>query len=548
MKKPMIFLYLFCTLAAAAQNKTDRYFPIFKSNDIYNAVMRELDINYVDTLDYEKLTTEAINCMLYQFDPYTVYIPEDATDDLRRMTSGEYGGIGAYIQQHGDVVVVSEPHEGMPAQRNDVRAGDVIVGVDGEKMKGKTTTQVSEKLRGVPGTIITLELRRPGIAKTITRKFKREAIFIPSVDYYGMVAPGTGYISLNDFTDKSMSEFKQAMSDLTKHNPLQQLVIDLRNNGGGLVGEAVNIAGLFVPKHTEIVAIRGRADNPNSRRIYRTAIDPLYLDLPIVVLVNENSASASEILAGAFQDLDRAVIMGKRTYGKGLVQNIRMLPYNSYLKVTTAKYYIPSGRCVQAIDYAQRSENRDKPIPDSLTSTFKTRNGRIVRDGRGIIPDSTLKTPESLYITYYLFVQNYFFDYATNYVLTHPTIAPADDFALTDAEYDQFVTYTKERKFTYRLESEKYLQDLRHVVKEEGYDTRTAKLFADLEKELQPDIDKDMREFRSNIQEMLENEIVKRYYYHRGSVQYQLRRDLWLQSAIQMLTDKAAYAKMLGKK
>ncbi|HKL95842.1 MAG TPA: S41 family peptidase, partial [Paludibacteraceae bacterium] len=431
---------------------------IVKNMDIYNAVWRELSINYVDTLNYDQLNQVAIDRMLQKLDPYTVYIPESDEDNLKMMTTGAYGGIGAIITQDSSFVVISEPYEGMPAQKNDVRAGDLILEVDGKKVKGKSTAEVSQLLRGPQGTEVSLLLKRPGEKKTIKKHFLREVIQINPVEYYGMVGDSTGYIALRDFTDKTTAEFRNAMFDLTQNFGMQNLVLDLRNNGGGLVSEAVNVAGMFLPKHSLVVSMKGLQTETN--KSYKTTSEPLFLDMPLVVLVNTNSASASEILAGVFQDMDRAVVLGERTYGKGLVQTVRRLPHNTYLKVTTSKYYIPSGRCVQAIDYAHRNEDGSiGRIPDSLTTEFTTANGRKVRDGGGILPDTLLKRNDKINISYHLFLKNIFFDYATEFVQTHKTIAAADIFKFTDEQYADFVTYVLNRKFTYKLASEGMLKE-----------------------------------------------------------------------------------------
>ena len=379
-------------------------------------------------------------------------------------------------------------------------------------------------LRGPQGTEVELLLQRPGEKKTFRKKIIREVIQINPVEYYGMLTDTIGYIALRDFTDKAYNEVRDAVIDLTKNHNMRKLIIDLRSNGGGLVSEAVNIAGLFVPRHTHIVSTKGL--QPQSHQEYVTSNEPLLPDLPLMVLINSASASASEILAGALQDLDRAIVVGERSYGKGLVQSLRPLPHNTYLKVTTAKYYIPSGRCVQAIDYAKRnSDGSIQRIPDSLTHEFTTRNGRKVRDGGGIMPDSTLKRRDDCNIVYELYVRNLFFNYATNYARTHKSIAAPERFALTDAEYDDFINYVKAQNFTYELQSAQMLDEVRQVVQAEGYATDADTLLAQLATTLKPDIDRDLRHFRQSIEEVLGSEIVKRYYFQKGTVAYELRFD-----------------------
>lgn len=517
---------------------------IVKNMDIYNAVWRELSINYVDTLNYDQLNQVAIDRMLQKLDPYTVYIPESDEDNLKMMTTGAYGGIGAIITQDSSFVVISEPYEGMPAQKNDVRAGDLILEVDGKKVKGKSTAEVSQLLRGPQGTEVSLLLKRPGEKKTIKKHFLREVIQINPVEYYGMVGDSTGYIALRDFTDKTTAEFRNAMFDLTQNFGMQNLVLDLRNNGGGLVSEAVNVAGMFLPKHSLVVSMKGLQTETN--KSYKTTSEPLFLDMPLVVLVNTNSASASEILAGVFQDMDRAVVLGERTYGKGLVQTVRRLPHNTYLKVTTSKYYIPSGRCVQAIDYAHRNEDGSiGRIPDSLTTEFTTANGRKVRDGGGILPDTLLKRNDKINISYHLFLKNIFFDYATEFVQTHKTIAAADIFKFTDEQYADFVTYVLNRKFTYKLASEGMLKEFQEMAKLEGYAEESAAAFEALRALLQPNIVRDLQLFREDIENFLGSEVVRRYYFQKGVITYQMRYDKWLHEAVKLVNDTPTCKQLL---
>lgn len=534
-------LAIMCTIGMHAQ---DKYARIANSLEIYNAVMRELSINYVDTIDYEQINQAGINYMLQKLDPYTTFFAESEEDALKMMTTGTYGGIGAIISRQGANILIAEPYEGMPAQRHDIRAGDIIVEVDGKSTKGLQTGDVSQMLRGPQGTEVELLLQRPGEKKTFRKKIIREVIQINPVEYYGMLTDTIGYIALRDFTDKAYNEVRDAVIDLTKNHNMRKLIIDLRSNGGGLVSEAVNIAGLFVPRHTHIVSTKGL--QPQSHQEYVTSNEPLLPDLPLMVLINSASASASEILAGALQDLDRAIVVGERSYGKGLVQSLRPLPHNTYLKVTTAKYYIPSGRCVQAIDYAKRnSDGSIQRIPDSLTHEFTTRNGRKVRDGGGIMPDSTLQRRDDCNIVYELYVRNLFFDYATNYARTHKSIAAPERFALTDAEYDDFINYVKAQNFTYELQSAQMLDEVRQMVKSEGYATDADTLLAQLATTLKPDIDRDLRHFRQSIEEVLGSEIVKRYYFQKGTVAYELRFDQWLHQAIDLFNDDRRCADIL---
>ena len=538
MKKILFFTTLiFISVTVEAQKNNSKkseqkYYDIFRCSDIYNSVWRELDINYVDTLNHEKLNDIAINSMLQSLDPYTVYIPEQQEEDLKAMTTGIYGGIGAVVQKHNDYVVISEPRYGLTAYKNGILAGDEIVSIDNENMKGKTVSYVSNRLKGIPGSEIKLKLRRHGENKLIEKTFRREAIHINSIDYYGVVADSIGFIALTDFTDQSYNDFKVALTALKDKN-IKRLVIDLRNNGGGLVSEAVNIASMFLPKGTNIVSMRDKS--AKNERKYKTPFVPIMPDIPLAIIVNENSASASEILAGAFQDLDRAVIVGARSFGKGLVQAIRQLPYGGYLKVTTAKYYLPSGRCIQSIDYDGSTGERPKTIPDSLTSKFKTVGGRIVRDKSGITPDVSVENEKGNYISYYLFTDNIIFDFATQYYYSHPKIENPSTFNITDDEYNSFISFVKSKNFTYKLESEKMLSQLRKLVETEGYLTQTDTLLKQLSPMLKADVERDLRDFRKDIQKLLESEIVKRYYYQRGYYEFFLRYDDWLAKAIESI-------------
>ena len=545
--KKYIFITLLILGFSVSAWSVEQQASIVKNMDIYNAIWRELSINYVDTINYDQLNKTAIDRMLQKLDPYTVYIPESEEDDLKMMTTGAYGGIGAMITQKGDFVCISEPYEGMPAQKNDVRAGDLILELNGKSMKGKKTSEVSQLLRGSQGTEIELVLQRPGEKKPIKKHFLREVIQIDPVEYYGMVGDSTGYIALRDFTDKTTVEFRDAMADLTQNRGMKNLVIDLRNNGGGLVSEAINIAGMFLPKHSLVVNMKGI--QPQNNKSYKTMSEPLYPNMPLVILVNTNSASASEILAGVFQDMDRAVVLGERTYGKGLVQTVRRLPHNTYLKVTTSKYYIPSGRCVQAIDYAHRNEDGSiGRIPDSLTTEFTTRNGRKVRDGGGILPDTLLKRRDQVNISYYLFVKNIFFDYATEFVQTHKTIAAPDTFLMSDEAYDEFVKYVLDRKFTYKLESEGMIKELKNMAKVEGYEQESAAAFEALEAVLRPNVERDLRLFRKDVEALLSSEIIRRYYFQKGVIKYELRFDTWLHEAVKMVNDESLCRQLLQTK
>jgi carboxyl-terminal processing protease len=545
-KVSCLFLILFCisTSATYAQTVNDHSFKISKNLTIFNSVLRELDMFYVDSLSYDKMMKSTIDNMLEKLDPYTVYLPEEETEDLTFMTTGEYAGIGALIMKKDKQIVISEPYEGMPAQRNGIRAGDIIIQVDGEDVEDLDVSDVSALLKGTPNTLIKLKLKRPGEKKLVEKEFMREKIQVNPVSYSAIVADKVGYVMLNEFTDRAAIEIKNSVSELIKQHKIESLVLDIRNNGGGLIDEAVKIVGYFVPKGTDVVTTKGK--NKESDRTYKTPIEPVFPQLKLVILANRSSASASEIVAGSIQDLDRGVIVGERTFGKGLVQNIRPLNYGGHLKVTTAKYYIPSGRCIQALDYSHRNEDGSVGhIPDSLTSEFKTHNGRIVRDGGGIVPDTITKDDRKINIAYYIFAQNLYFDYATLYVLQHPKIASPSDFVLSDADFKAFTDYLVEKKFTYTTQTEKSYNALLEMAQYEGLDKRAKDEFSALKTKLMPDVTKNILDNKSEVSELLSLEIIKRYFYQKGEIQYSLRTDNDLKVALNILKPDGKYTKIL---
>ena len=533
--------------AFGASTPEQRTFRISKNLSIFNSLFRELDMNYVDTLNYDKVMKTTIDKMLEKLDPYTVYMPEEETDDLTFMTTGEYAGIGALIMKTGAEICISEPYEGMPAQRNDLRAGDIILEVDGQMVEGLSVSEVSNRLKGTPNTLIKLKIKRLGEKKPIEKQFLREKIQVNPVGYSAVVADKVGYLLLNEFTDRAALELKASVANMVKDHQIESLVLDIRNNGGGLIDEAVKIVGYFVPKGTDVVTTKGK--NKDADRTYKTPAEPIFPKLKLVVLTNRSSASASEILAGAIQDLDRGVIVGERTFGKGLVQNIRSVGYGGHLKVTTAKYYIPSGRCIQAIDYSHRNDDGSVgQIPDSLTSEFSTRNGRKVRDGGGIVPDTLTKDDRKLNISYYIFAQNLYFDYANNYVLQHPTIASPSEFVLSDADFNSFANYLVEKKFTYTSQTEKYYNELLDMAKYEGLDKDAKAEFEALKAKLVPDNAKSIEKNKADITELLSLEIIKRYYFQKGEIQYSLKSDSDLKVALELLKPEGGYVKKLSNK
>ena len=526
----------------------ERNFNISKHLDIFHSVFRELDLCYVDTLDVAKVVDAGIQAMVSSLDPYTVYYPEEEDEDLKMMITGKYAGVGAIIRYHKrhNRVVIVEPYEGMPALDAGLRAGDVLLSIDGEDLEGLPVDKVSDMLRGKPQTQLTVRFKREGVADSLMEvKLTRANIALPAVPYYTLLSDSTGYIILNSFTENCARDVRLALVEL-RNQGARGLILDLRGNGGGSLSEAVDIAGLFVPKGTEVVSTKGKI--AQAAQTFKTQREPLDLHIPLVVLVDGQSASASEIVAGAMQDLDRGIILGRRTYGKGLVQAVRNLPYNASLKVTTSKYYTPSGRCVQAIDYARRGEDGSvERIPDSLTTVYYTRAGRPVRDGGGITPDIEVQAERLPNLLYYLANEDVLFDFATQYYRTHPTIATAHDFAIDDSLYAAFKECVKASGFTYDRGSEKALEALKEIAKFEGYMDAASAEFAALEKKLNHDLDRDFDYFEKDIKLLLADEIVTRYYYQRGSIIQAVKSDSTLHRAQQLLNDKAAYTKLLEK-
>ena len=509
MKKLLLLPVLLLALSIMAESKTTR---IDKNLTIYTDVMRQLDINYVDTLNYDELIKTSINAMLRQVDPYTIYIPESEDDDLRMMTTGKYGGIGAIIMQRDSNVYVSDPYEHMPAAESGLMAGDRFVKVDDLECHGKTTKEVSDRLRGKPGTTLTITVERD--SALITNEIKRREIHLPAVSYATTLNDTVGYILFSEFTTNSAQDFLLALDKMVQNDGIKRLVIDLRGNGGGVIDEAIQIVSFFVPKGTEVVSTKGKVER--TCRSYTTQTTPIFPDMPLVVLVDDQSASASEIVAGALQDLNRATIVGQRTFGKGLVQNIRPIAYGGHLKVTTAKYYLPSGRCIQAIDYAERQKGH-----------------KLQRDtAGGILPDVVLTDSQKLDITYNLYRDQLFFDYATRYRRQHDTIAPAANFALNDEAIEDFCLFLDEKKFTYETETGRYLGELIEMAQQEDLDST---LLAELEA-FKPRLTVDYRAAiqrnRKEVERLLGGEIVKRYYYHQGYYAYMIRYDEEIERAL----------------
>lgn len=530
-------------LTLAAQKKENPNSAISRNLELFNDIYKQLDLFYVDSLNADSVIGRGIRLMLQQIDPFTDYFPED-DEDLRQMATGKYAGIGSVIRYHRKEqrAVISEPYEGTPSQLAGVKAGDVILSIDGKDVKGMLTPKVSSMLRGEAGTTFELKVRRGDEEKSFL--ITRQTIQLPQVPYAGMLSDGqTGYIYLTGFTDGACREVRNALDDVRRQGA-KRLVFDLRGNPGGAVNEAVDIANLFLPKGKKVVYTRGKMKRTD--REYYTATEPVDSMMPLVVLVDGGSASSSEIVAGALQDFDRAVIMGTKTYGKGLIQMVREVPYRGSLKVTTSRYYIPSGRCIQAYDYRRlNADGSVGTIPDSLTNIFHTAAGREVRDGGGIKPDVEVK-PDSLPTMIYELVQSdEFFDYVTHFCRTHPTIAPIGEFRFTDEDYAAFADSIQSSGFEAGKPAKQVLQVLRDVIKREGYQEATSAELDALEAKLTYDVRADLMRFRKEVEPFLCDELAHRYYYQKGGVQQQLVGDPCVERALQVLSSSDEYKKIL---
>ena len=522
---------LLLPLGLLAQEKQNN-FEIAKSLDIYNSLLRELNLNYVDEINPGELNETAIKAMLEGLDPYTVFIPESDIENAKFMTTGEYGGIGAVIQYDGEFTRISDPYEGWPAQKAGIIAGDAILEVNAVDCKKKNTQQVSEMLKGQPGTEVTLKLKRYGQEKPVEIKLKREKVKIDNIPYYKVFDNGIAYLSLSGFTREAAKELKEKFVEMKKDHELKGFVLDLRGNGGGLMNEAVDIVNLFIPKGKAVVSMKGKAATANS--MHPTTNDPVDLEIPLAILVDGSSASASEIVAGAIQDYDRGVIIGQRTFGKGLVQNILPLSYNTQMKVTVAHYYIPSGRCIQEIDYSHKKDTTQMK-KDTLGKAFKTIHGRTVYEGHGITPDVKVDRDPYATVTAYLYGKNYIFDYANKFYSEHKSIAPADRFQIDEATYQDFMKFVNDKKFSYTTESEKAIEKLKKTAKEEGYLDKIKPQIDLLENNLAAEKDKDLLNNRKDIEELLRSEIVGRYYYQKGRIVTSLNDDPDLKRAFEIL-------------
>ena len=551
MKKLLFLFALVFSMEGVAQSNSDHNFEISKNLDIFNSLYKELDTYYVDTLSAEKNINNALLYMLNQLDPYTQYYAENKTQELKQLTTGKYAGIGSVISflNKARRCIIEEPYEGMPAALAGLRAGDILLSIDGkdygEAEKGKESeysSRVSESLRGDVGTHFELKVKRYGVEKPLTFRLTRRTVTMPSVQFYTMVNDSVGYALLTGFTEQTTHELQMAFAEL-KQKGMRRFILDLRGNGGGLLDQAVNVVGLFVPRGKEVVRMKGKLKEVNST--FKTKNEPADLTMPIVVLTDNGTASSAEITSGALQDYDRAVIIGQRTYGKGLVQQTRQLPYKTILKLTTSKYYIPSGRCIQAYSY---KNGQPQHLPDSLSKVFHTANGRPVRDGGGITPD-IVTVPDSLPSLFsYLSASDALRNYCSDYQNHHRTIARPSTFSLSDQEYNDFLQFLKKENFTYDTQSKSALNILRSIVAAEGYEQMAKDELNALEKKLSHNFEYDFDYWRKDIKSLVESELVTRYYYQKGVAEYNLRNDKDFKLALKVLCDDARYHRLLAPK
>lgn len=545
-KRNFLFVILsvvILSFSVTALKSDDKSFEISKQLNIFATLFREINMFYVDEVNPGDLVSTGVKSMLRTLDPYTVYYPESEIEDVKLMTTGEYAGIGSIISQKGDKVIIREPYRNSPAAKAGLLPGDVIIAIDGNNIKGKSTADVSTMLKGQPGKEITVKVQREFQPKPIEIKVIREKIQTPSVPYYGMVNDTTGYIYLTSFTDKSSSDVREAIIAL-KNKGAKAMILDLRGNTGGLLDQAVEVVNFFVPKGSKVVSTKGKVKQ--SDKEYTAERNPIIPDMPLAVLIDRGSASASEIVSGALQDLDRAVLIGERSYGKGLVQTVRDLAYNTKLKVTTGKYYIPSGRCIQALDYSHRNPDGSVgKVPDSLITEYTTKAGRKVYDGGGITPDVKIGAEEFARITEELVIRDLTFDFINSYALKHPQIAPIRDFKITDDIYNEFKQYLKDNKFSYETESQKVLEQLIKAAKTEKYYDGAQAQIEQLQKDFTHSIDRDMDVFRNEITSFLTEQFIQRYYFTEGVIEYKSTHDKEVEKAVEVLANKDEYQKIL---
>lgn len=539
----MLASVLMFSLSLQAQQE-DKGFEISKNVEIFSSVMKNLHLNYVDDINPGQMTKTAIDAMLDKLDPYTNYIPESDIEDVKLQLMGQYGGIGALIHQQNGNVVISEPYEGLPADKAGLKAGDIILEVNGQNAQGKNSDQVREFLRGQAGSTIKLKIKRDG--NEMTFSFARKEITLDNVPYYGVLDNGVGYIKLTEFTKDAANNVLKSFKELNGKTKLKGLILDLRGNGGGLLNEAVGIVNIFVEKGQLIVSTKGKVSSKDQS--FKTTANPIDTKIPIVVLVDGMSASASEIVSGSLQDLDRAVIMGQRTFGKGLVQNIIPLTYNAQMKVTVSKYYIPSGRCIQAIDYSHRDANgKAIKLPDSLRTAFKTKGGRTVYDGLGIEPDVALDVEYASPLAITIITKFLAFDYASKFVKQHQSIESPKDFKITDDIYNDFVAFVKDKDYSYQTVSENIIDDLEDNAKKEKCSPEIEQSIKTLKEQINNDKKNDFVKFKEDIKDILLSEIIVRYYYQKGRIEALLQSDKDVAKAIELLSNQSQYNKLLSK-
>ena len=522
-----------------------RDFKLVKNIEVFSNLFRELNYFYVDNPDPEKMIQTGIDAMLKTLDPYTVFIPESELENFNFVTTGQYGGVGSLIRPSGDYITISEVYKGFPADLAGLKAGDQIIEIDNKSIKGASSTEVSEMMKGAPDSDVLITVRRYNVDEPIIKTITRKEVSIPSVPYYGLIDDKTGYIRLSNFTQGASEEVKSAFLELKSKYKAEAIILDLRGNPGGLLIEAVNITNLFVDKGQEIVSTRGKIKDYDHK--YLAPNQPVDPKISLAVLVDRGSASASEIIAGAVQDLDRGVILGEKTYGKGLVQTTRPLGYNNQLKVTTAKYYMPSGRCIQALDYANRNEDGSVGhVPDSLITEFKTQHGRVVRDGGGIVPDIDVSPGDASLLTANLYAKYIFFDYATKYASLHESIPSIEDFKFTDGDFEDFKTFVKEKNFSYETRTERALQNLIRETKRDNKYEDYAADFQQLEDKLSHNLDKDIDHNKEEIEHFISSEIIGRYYYQSGSIKSTLSWDEDVKAAVEILSNTDEYLTILN--
>lgn len=542
-----IVLVLVIAVLGMATVTTDdgKYFEITKNIEIFTNLYKEINTFYVDEIDPARLMRTGIDAMLGSLDPYTNYISESEMEGFRIMTKGTYGGIGAMISKRGKYVVITEPYEGFAAHKAGLKAGDMIVKIDGKSAEGKDTDDISDILKGSPGTQVELNVLRPDVNGATTElniTLEREKIVVPNVPYYSMIENDIAYITLTTFTERAGANVEKALRELQRDNKVKGVIFDLRGNGGGLLNEAINVSNVFINKGEEVVTTRGKIKDWD--RSFGTRNKPVDLEVPLAVLIDGSSASASEIVSGVIQDLDRGVLVGQKSFGKGLVQNTRDVGYNSRVKLTTAKYYIPSGRCIQAVSY---KDGKSIDIPDSLKTAFKTRNGREVFDGAGIRPDIKIENEKFSNIAVSLIRKNLIFEYATEYTFKHKTIAKAKEFDLTDADFEAFVQFLNGKDYAYETTSEKALKDLEEKAKKEKYFDAIKSDISQVKAKIEEDKKNDLYKFKPQIKDLLEREIVSRYYYQKGEIEVGLKNDPEIKEAVSVLLDKERYNKILKK-